>query len=56
MKRYEKFNNTFKTKESAEEQSLKMIIAHIQDNYNIDISWWEERYKAQVKWLNEKVY
>lgn len=55
MKRYQEFNKIFKQSESAEEQSLKMIIAHIQDNYDIDVSWWEKRHSDQLMWLNEDV-
>ncbi|MCD3206802.1 hypothetical protein G8T64_13440 [Clostridium botulinum C] len=55
MKRYEWFNKELNVQEGAEEQSLKMIIAYIQENYDIDLAWWKERHKAQLEWLNEEV-
>lgn len=55
MKRYEEFNNAFNQNESAEIQAFGMIIGHIEENTGEDLSWWKDRYKAQLKWLNEEV-
>lgn len=57
MKRYEKFNTECVETRSAEMQSLGMIIALIADEYNLDLdsSDYEERYKAQLEWLNQEV-
>ena len=58
MKRYEEFNKLYGDNESAEEQALGMILSHIQETYDIEITDIEplkKRYLAQIKWLNEDV-
>lgn len=58
MKRFEKFNITFNTNESAEEQAIGMILNHVEEIYGIeidDIEPLKKRYYDQIKWLNEEV-
>lgn len=57
MKVYEKFNKDLGRNESAEIQSLGMIIALIADEFDLDLDdkKYEDRYKAQLEWLNEEV-
>lgn len=58
MKRFEELNKLYNSNESAEEQALGMIIAHIEEIYDIEINEVEslkKRYSTQIKWLNEQV-
>ena len=58
MKRFEKFNANFNENQSAEEQSLDMLLAHIIDTYGLEINDRDpliKRYYAQLEWLNEEV-
>ena len=58
MKRFEKFNANFNENQSAEEQSLDMLLAHIIDTYGLEINDRYpliKRYYAQLEWLNEEV-
>jgi len=58
MKRFEQFNEILHTDENAEEQALGMLIAYIEDHYNIDIDNIEslkKRHLEQIKWLNEEI-
>lgn len=58
MKRFEKFNITLNTNESAEEQAIGMILNHVEETYGIEIDEIEplkKRYYAQLEWLNQEV-
>ena len=58
MKRFEQFNQIFNTNENAEEQAIGMIIAYIEEHYDIeidDIEPLKKRYYAQIEWLNEEI-
>lgn len=58
MKRFEKFNANFNENQSAEEQSLDMLLAHIIDTYGLEINDRDpliKRYYAQLEWLNQEV-
>ncbi|CAM2079541.1 MAG: hypothetical protein NSGCLCUN01_03761 [uncultured Clostridium sp.] len=58
MKRFEKFNITLNTNESAEEQAIGMILNHVEETYGIeidDIEPLKKRYYAQLEWLNQEV-
>lgn len=58
MKRFEKFNAIFNINESSEEQSIGMILNHVEEIYKIEIDNIEslkKRYYDQIKWLNEEV-
>lgn len=58
MKKFEQLNDMFNTNENIEEQAIGMILSHIEETYNIEITDIEplkKRYYAQIKWLNEEV-
>ena len=58
MKRFEDFNQTFGSDESAEEQALGMMLSHIEETYGIeikDIELLKRIYTTQIKWLNEEI-
>lgn len=57
MKRYEQFNNIFKVNDSAEIQSLQMIIGDINHEYGLEIpeNEYGEKFKHQIEWLNQEV-
>ena len=57
MKRYEKMNAHFGENETAEEQSLCMILSCLEDEHGIDIDMESLKIKhtEQIKWLNEEV-
>ena len=58
MKRYEQFNKLLNNDENAEEQAIGMLIAYIEESYDIEIDNikpLKRRYFAQIEWLNEEI-
>ncbi len=62
MKRYEELNHKFKTKDTAEEMAIGMVISDVCHDRNCEPPTPESisghylpRYKEYIKWLNEEV-